>query len=669
MLRPLRQHRLGLLGTFALASVLPIVALGLVLGHYLQGQIESRALGNARQIAVISSRLGIQPLLSPNDLDRGLTPAKLASFDDALGKGLAGSDIARVKIWNRTGKIIYSDDSALVNRHFTPDDELKEALDGEVASEVSGLEKAENVRDRGYGRLLEVYVPLRFGPDEEPAGAFEVYLPYQPIAATISRDTRTTYLLLLAGLGLLYLVLFRIVAGASKRLRQQAEENRHQALHDALTGLPNRSLFHDRVQQALLAARRSGGSTAVLLIDLDRFKDVNDTLGHQSGDQLLQALGPRLRAVLRESDTVARLGGDEFGVLLPEVDDSHAALEVAAKLRDALGEAFTVGELILETEASIGVALFPEHGADVETLVRRADVAMYLAKEAHSGIELYAIEHDHYSPARLALLGQLRRAIDQDELRLVYQPKASLLDGGVRCVEALVRWDHPERGLLLPAEFIPLAEHTGLMRPLTYHVLEQALVQCRTWEEQGLELAVAVNLSARDLLNLELPDDVADLLERCRVPAERLELEVTESTILADPLRARSVLTRLSELGVRVAIDDFGSGYTSLGYLKRLPVDVLKIDKSFVTSMSADEHDAVIVRSAIELGHNLGLEVVAEGVESVQTWQELGKLKCDLAQGYLLSKPVPAEMLSEWLRSGTVPPVAYEPDEQRAASA
>jgi diguanylate cyclase (GGDEF)-like protein len=651
------RPRLGLLGKFALASLLPIAVLGVVLAHSIAGQVENRALANARQAAVLSSRLGIQPLLTPTDLRDGLTPERFASVDEALRTDLIGNEVARVKIWNRDGRVVYSDDRKLVGRRFPPSDELNEALDDRVASEVSGLENAENADDRKYGELLEVYVPLHFGTTGEPAGAFEVYLPYKPIAATISHDERTIYLLLLGGLALLYAVLFRIVQSASKRLRRQAEENEHQALHDGLTNLPNRALFHDRAQQALLAAARDGSSVAVIIIDLDRFKDVNDTLGHQSGDLLLRALGPRLREALRETDTVARLGGDEFGVLLPQVEGVEGALLAAQRLEAALAEEFALEELVLETEASIGIALFPEHGGDVETLLRRADVAMYTAKESHGGIQLYDADRDRYSPARLGLLAQLRRAIDQGELVLHYQPKAELANGRIHSVEALVRWQHPERGLLPPAEFIPLAEHTGLMRPLTYCVLEQALRDQSSWQRQGIVLSTAVNLAARDLHNVDLPDELATLLAAWRVAAERLELEITESTILADPMRARSVLSRLGDLGVRVAIDDFGSGYTSLGYLKRLPVDVLKIDKSFVLGMDADEQDAVIVRSAIELGHNLGLEVVAEGVETAETWTELERLGCDLAQGFYLSRPLPASDVAGWLalRAGPMP--------------
>jgi diguanylate cyclase (GGDEF)-like protein len=653
VLRHTFRWRPSLLGKFALVSVLPIVALGVVLGYYLKGKIEERALTNARELAVLTSEIGIQPYLTPADVERGLTPAQIRALDRALRNEAVNKKIARLKIWNRDNRIVYSDARGVIGRRFPPADDLREAFAGKTHSGVSRLDSAENVgeRDLGLGEALEVYVPLRFGPGTKPVGAFEMYLPYKPIAASISSDTRTAYLLLLAGLGLLYATLFRIVAGASKRLRHQAEENRRQALHDGLTDLPNRTLFHDRVRQALLAARRDDGRLAVMLIDLDRFKDVNDTLGHQSGDLLLQALGPRLRGALRESDTVARLGGDEFGVLLPRIADPGAAVQLAETLSEALRQPLEVEDLVLETEASIGIALFPEHGDDVDTLLRRADVAMYLAKEANVGIELYAPERDHYSPARLGLLSELRRAIEQGELVLHYQPKASLEDGRVCSVEALVRWQHPERGLLPPVEFVQFAEHTGLMRPLTLYILDHALEQCAAWRAQGLELGLAVNLSARDLCDAELPGEAAALLEKWALDPAVLELEVTESTILADPLRARAVLTRLSELGVRIAIDDFGSGYTSLGYLKRLPIDVLKIDKSFILGMGADESDAVIVRSAIDLGHNLGLEVVAEGVETDTIWDDLAGLGCDVAQGFYLARPMPSASLVGWLHA------------------
>jgi EAL domain-containing protein (putative c-di-GMP-specific phosphodiesterase class I) len=309
---------------------------------------------------------------------------------------------------------------------------------------------------------------------------------------------------------------------------------------------------------------------------------------------------------------------------------------------------FVVGGLTLEVEASIGIAVSPEHGDDVETLIRHADVAMYLSKETHLP-ELYDGENDHYSPHRLALVGELRRAIDERELVVYYQPRVELSTGAARTVEALVRWEHPERGLLGPGEFLPLAQHTGVVRLITRYVLESALRQCRHWWELGLDVSVGVNLFSRDLLDGGLPDDIGRLLASCGVEPRRLELEITEETILSDPARTAVILEQLGERGIALAIDDFGTGYSSLNHLKRLPVDVLKIDRSFVSRMEVDENDAVIVRSTIELAHNLGLHVVAEGVESQETLVHLAELSCDTAQGFHLSPPVPAEAMTEWL--------------------
>ena len=397
-------------------------------------------------------------------------------------------------------------------RGFRPDEHLTDALAGETASEISDLEGAENSNDRAFGTLLEVYTPLRFDRATAPAGAFEIYVPYGPVAAAITSDTNRVYVVLLAGLVLLYLALFRIVARASNRLRRQAEENEHLALHDPLTGLPNRTLFHDRAAQAIVAAKRAGTSVGLMIFDLDRFKEINDTLGHHNGDLLLKEIGTRLRETLRESDTVARLGGDEFGVLLPTVVGDDATLAIVENLRQAVRRPLLLNGITLDLEASAGIALYPEHGEDIETLLQRADVAMYVAKDDHSGSQLYSNERDDYSPARLALVGELRRAIDKEELVLYYQPRAELQTGQITSVEALIRWQHPERGLLLPVEFIPLAERTGQIREVTRVVLEKALRQLREWEQDGLALNVAVNLSARDLLDLELPNTVRQLL-------------------------------------------------------------------------------------------------------------------------------------------------------------
>jgi diguanylate cyclase (GGDEF)-like protein len=424
----------------------------------------------------------------------------------------------------------------------------------------------------------------------------------------------------------------------------------HQALHDALTDLPNRVLLHDRLQQAIRAAQRDKASVALLIMDLDRFKDVNDTFGHRIGDLLLEELGERLGSVLRSSDTIARLGGDEFGVLLPSANFEDAR-QIAQRLLDLLEQPFSLGGLQLEIDASIGMALAPDHGADADTLLRRADVAMYVAKRGNSGYALYTADQDQHSPMRLALVAELRRAIDQDELSLYFQPKVSLATGRVTCAEALVRWEHPQHGLLSPDLFVPIAEQTGLIRPLSRWVLDAALRQVNSWRREGLDLAVAVNLSMRNLHDPEIADMIRQGLNRWNVPPSCLTIEITESSLMADAARAMEVLTRLRGMGVSISIDDFGTGYSSLTYLKRLPVHELKIDKSFVAHMASDENDLAIVRSTIGLAHDLGLRVVAEGVEDQGTWELLGSLGCDIAQGYYISRPLPPLVLGEWLDS------------------
>jgi len=650
------RPRVGLLGKFALASLVPIVLLGIVLAHVLRDEVRQRALVDARQSAAVLEQSLIEPQLTAADLRGHLGPRRISALDRLLRASIADQAVARIKIWNNDGRAVYATDHTIIGKRFALSDELRHALSGNTASEVSDLRRAENVGDRRFGKLLEVYTPLRFSAAGPVAGAFEVYLPYLPIQAAIDHDTSRLSLILLAGLTLLYVALFRIVASASTRLRRQASdlrrhavENEHLALHDPLTDLPNRSLFHDRAEQAVVAAQREGGSAALMLLDLDRFKEINDTLGHHNGDLLLKEVGRRLQAAVRASDSVARLGGDEFGVLLPDVADTNAALAVADKIRSALREPLVLAGIALDVDASVGVVLYPDHGDAVDMLLQRADVAMYVAKEDRSGCELYSPGRDEYSPTRLSLVAELRKAIDAGELVLYYQPKADLATDEVTGVEALVRWQHPERGLLMPDEFVPLAERTGLIRDLTRAVLDSALRQARAWQDHGIDLAVSVNLSARDLLDLDLPQTVATLLGLHGVSSEWLELEITESVILADPMRARAVLSRLDAMGVRLAIDDFGSGYSSLAYLKRLPVSEIKIDRSFVMNMERDDNDAVIVRSTIELGRNLGLRVVAEGVENDAVWHRLAQLRCDQAQGYFLARPVPADELTRWL--------------------
>ncbi|HEX9711680.1 MAG TPA: EAL domain-containing protein [Actinomycetota bacterium] len=433
-----------------------------------------------------------------------------------------------------------------------------------------------------------------------------------------------------------------------EELKREAARNEHLALHDPLTGLANRTLFRTRVHQAISRAHASGRKVAVMLVDLDRFKEVNDTLGHTTGDMLLREIGTRLGSLFESGGTVARLGGDEFGIVIGELDDLETARETAGRVLNVLQEPFNLDDLMLDLGASIGIAAYPAHGGDADTLVQRADIAMYLAKEERIGTAVYAPERDGFSPRRLALAGELRRAIGSDELTLAFQPKVDARTRELVGVEALCRWRHPRQGAIGPDVFIPIAENTGLVKPLTGWVLAESFEAYRWWRERGLDVPVSVNLSARMLRDDRLPDQIAGMLRGWNIPASALVLEITEGSLLEDPEQAIRILGALDALGVRLSIDDFGTGYSSLGYLKRLPVRELKVDRSFVLGMLEDEGDAVIVRSTVELGRNLGLEVVAEGVASEEAAQTLRGLGCHVLQGYHIAKPLTRDALLSW---------------------
>jgi diguanylate cyclase (GGDEF)-like protein len=421
---------------------------------------------------------------------------------------------------------------------------------------------------------------------------------------------------------------------------RQALDKEHQALHDGLTGLPNRELLRDRLEQAVRARRRGGDSAVLMLMDLDHFKEVNDTLGHHHGDRLLEEVARRLRGALRESDTVARLGGDEFAILLPDVPRGGDGALVAQQILARLREPFAVDGVSLDIDASIGLAVHPAHGDDVDALLQRADAAMYDAKQSGRGFALFEPRMDTHSPRRLLLAAGLSEAIARDGIELRYQPTADMASGRVVGVEALARWEHPQLGLIGPAEFVPIAQQTGLTAALTRLVLERALAQLRAWEDAGLDLTVAVNLCPRSFLDTQLPVELPRLLEEAGVAPGRLVLELTERMLMSDPPRAAATLAKLSAVGVGLAIDDFGTGYTSLANLKRLPIDAIKVDKSFVRDMATEPADQAIVRSTIDLAHNLGMRAVAEGVESAAAWRGLEDLGCDLAQGYVLARPL-----------------------------
>mgnify|MGYP000232788654 CR=1 FL=1 len=421
------------------------------------------------------------------------------------------------------------------------------------------------------------------------------------------------------------------------------------ALHDSLTGLPNRALMRDRLSQALGSANRRKQPLAILVMDLDGFKDVNDTLGHNVGDRLLCEVGERLLSTLRKVDTVARMGGDEFAMVLPDTDATGAAT-VATKLLKAVTPPHLIDEFRISVQASIGIAIFPQHGAETDMLLRQADIAMYIAKRAKGGYAFYDTQHDPHTPKRLRLIADLRNAIERHELTLAYQPKVSLTSGAIVGVEALARWLHPEFGGIAPDVFIPLAESTGLMKALTINVLDAALADCARLQREGVDLDFAVNVSAANLHDADFSEQVGSLLQKWRVAPARLMIEITESAVMSDAQRALQSLRTLDAMGVGISVDDFGTGYSSLAYLKRLPVDEIKIDKSFIQDLVPGSEGAKIVRSIIDLGHNLALTVVAEGVENNATRDYLKSLACNSAQGYFYARPMPVEALRVWLR-------------------
>ncbi|GGU23527.1 putative bifunctional diguanylate cyclase/phosphodiesterase [Lentzea flava] len=442
-----------------------------------------------------------------------------------------------------------------------------------------------------------------------------------------------------------------VLLGHRRKILRQAAKSEHEAMHDALTGLANRSLLTQRTQQAIQSANRSGEPLGLFLIDLNRFKPINDTLGHVFGDRLLQHVANRLTGAVRDLDTVARLGGDEFAVLLPAVGTAANAQIVADRVHRALEEAVDIDGLSVDVGCSIGVALYPTDSSDAHELLKHADIAMYAAKRARLGTSVYEPGLDQHSAAQLTVISDLRRAIDHGELVLHYQPKADLRTGTVCGAEVLCRWQHPRLGLLGPDRFIPAAEETGLIEPLTQYVLDHALEQCRTWHAGGWDVPISVNVGAQCLQDPTFPDQVERLLKDHGRPPDVLTLEITESAIIADPHRATDVLTRLRELGVRLSIDDFGTGYSSIAYLRTMPVHEMKIDRSFTTNMRSDSSSGAITRSLLGLAHNLELEVVAEGVEDEETWTALAALGCDIVQGYCLSKPLPADEFAVWLRN------------------
>ncbi len=640
---------------FAVVSGVLTALIGTVLSLWLSNLIRSTSVNQARADARYSISLALDLTGARNNAAGSrlsvLQDQASASFLHAM---VATDSYVGAVAWSSPTLIGFAPEPGRTGHHETSRPEVKRALAGELVSTVV-TKPAPNVPDpteraglAKAGPLLEVFVPVRMRG--HVLAAVQVYQRWQPVQDEISSRTHQMLLIVAAGLGVLWLGLLGFVLSASRELRTRARTNWHLASHDALTGLPNRKLLRERVTQALAAAERTERRVGLLLLDLDGFKEVNDDLGHHTGDLLLQLIGPRLRGILREADSVARLGGDEFVVLLPDIDDLAEAHAAARRIADCLAEPFDVGSVRLEVRASIGIAVSPQDGTDFDALLQRADVAMYTAKNAGTGIAVYATAKHTAGPRKLAMLSELRQALHEpDQFEVAYRPIADLVSGEIGAVHACHSWRHPTEGLVSPSEFIPVAERTGLIVPLTALLLERVLEQARSWQAAGLALGVSLRVSPQCLLDQSFVTAVNDLLHRHGVEPGRLVLEFAESVTLAEQDQVGARLAELSGLGVQVAISGFGTGYASMANIRRLPIDRITIDRSFVAHLDDDSTGAAIVGTYVDLAYQLGLLVVAEGVETAAQWHRLTELGVHLAQGHYLADPRSAAALTEWL--------------------
>jgi diguanylate cyclase (GGDEF)-like protein len=639
-----RQSMTRVFAVYALVGAVVVVALGLLMARSYRAEARRRGVAEGASEALLIAQTAVEPILDGRPLNQPLTTAERHDLNRLVRGAVRSGDVLRLRLRDLAGRVVYSDDGS--GFRARPEDETLAAARGATVARLTHL-NTDAVDTGPVGPpAVEVYLPLVAGPARHRVGVLETYLPYAPIDADVSAGLHGLDEDLALGLGALYVALFAISISVTRRLRRQLRLNTYLAEHDTLTDLPNRTVFHDHARAAVAAAARHGVRVAIAIVDLDRFKEINDTLGHRNGDALLAELAVRLTDQLRPDDTVARLGGDEFGLVLRDCDDAGAALW---RIRSTIEQEVLVNGLPLSVDSSIGFAVAVDDGDDVDELLQRAEVAMYAAKARHAGVLRYDPSQDLYDATNLALAAELRHAIDAGELVLHYQPKVRFADEHVEALEALVRWQHPTLGLLPPDRFVPLAEQSDLIDRLTEWVVHRALVDsCDLQVVTGL-LPVAVNVSARNLGRPGLSDLVARELAASGYPAECLVIEMTETALLADPDGAARVLGELSALGVRISLDDFGSGQTSLGYVATLPIDELKIDRSFVTDLATSRAGAAIVQTIVDLGHHLGLRVVAEGVETPAGWEAAAATGCDLAQGFYLARPMPLAQVATWL--------------------
>jgi diguanylate cyclase len=624
-----------LFAAYAAASLVPVVLLGVALVRDYRREALESGLAQGRAQAAVIGEMAIAPALTGADLDHQLTARERARLQDATDLAIFNGSVVRLRLRGFTGRVVFSDNGSTAGALPTSHHAFRAAAAGRT--EVAIVQDPDGAPDQ----VIRVLQPVVAKATGQSTGVLELYLPYGTIARHVQAQLHRTYWRLAAGLTALYAVLAFIAWSTTRRLRRHATQHEYEALHDALTGLPNRKWFRERAEQAVGGSQRG----AIVLVDLDRFKDVNDTLGHHAGDELLRIVAQRLPTHLRTDDTVARLGGDEFGLILSGISGATQVRELLERVREELARQIVLETVPLSIEASFGVALFPAHGDTVEALLKHADAAMYQGKRGISGVVVYESATAGNPTQRLIVQGELRRALEREELVLHYQPKVELATDQICGVEALVRWEHPQRGLLPPGEFLPAVEQSNLIDPLTAWVLRRALTDQARWTAAGTPWPVAVNVSARNLEARAFPESVTELLADLGVPADRLTIEITETALAADAVAAARAVGALAAQGIAIAIDDFGKGYTSLSQLRTLPITELKIDRTFLMELERDERNRAIVRSIIGLAEGLGCRVTAEGVESPDTAAWLAEAGCRCAQGYLFSKPLPCEEL------------------------
>jgi diguanylate cyclase (GGDEF)-like protein len=617
-----------------------VVLLGLVLTRGYRDAGIGQALDQARAQAAVIEQMAVAPALTGANLSRGLTSGERRRLQSATDLAIFHGSVLRLRLLTFAGTVAFSDDGTVLGVVERRDPGFRAAADGKVTASVVR-------RDSRFGaatiRVLQPVVPEASG---RAIGVLAVFLPYDEVAAKVQAQTRAAIVRLAGWLVGLYAVLAMISFWTTRALRRFAADHEHQALHDPLTGLPNRELFRRVAEQALADSRHDSGG-ALVLVDLDHFKEVNDTLGHHAGDELLRVVGRRLRAALSADDTVARLGGDEFGIIV-RGEDRDGTVGLLNRVRRTLSDTVVLDGARLSVEASFGVCFFAGDVDSVELLLQRADAAMYEGKHGPVGVVVHEPTRARAGVDALVVQGELRRALDRDELTLYYQPKIQLATGRVTGVEALVRWRHPERGLLPPGAFLPVAERCELIQPLTRWVLARAVSDCADWSAAGFDWTVSVNVSARNLSSTDFATEVAQVLDEARLPATRLCLEVTETARAYDGRVARDVIDALAGHGIAMALDDFGAGYTAISQLRGLKMTEIKVDRLFVTGLAGNDQDRAIVRSVVDLSHSLGCTVTAEGVETAEVAFWLRRAGCDHAQGFLWLPPAPWRDVAAW---------------------